>query len=192
MQLKDRDYYTPEEYLELEINSEERNEYIDGEIITMTGAKPNHNQIALNLGSTINFYLKGKPYQVFIADQRLWIPKRRIYTYPDVMITSLPLQFQPNRKDTIINPLILIEVLSQGTKNYDKDEKFAAYRTIENFKEYVLIDQYKIKVEHYVKTDENKWLFSEYNELNQTLSLTNISLEISLTDIYDKVDFNLE
>lgn len=192
MQLKNRDYYSPEEYLELEINSEERNEYIDGEIITMTGAKPNHNQIALNLGSTINFYLKGKPYQVFIADQRLWIPKRRIYTYPDVMITSLPLQFQPNRKDTIINPLILIEVLSQGTKNYDKDEKFEAYRTIENFKEYVLIDQYKIKVEHYVKTDENKWLFSEYNELNQTLSLTNISLEISLTDIYDKVDFNLE
>ena len=115
MQAQEQRDYLPEEYLALEIASDERHEYIDGQIFPMTGGTPNHNQIAVNLGSALNFELKRQPYQVFITDQRLWIAKRRLYTYPDVMVVKGPLQFQEGRRDTLINPLIIAEVLSKST-----------------------------------------------------------------------------
>ncbi|MEH1927319.1 MAG: Uma2 family endonuclease [Nostoc sp.] len=189
MQLQEKRHYSPTEYLELEIISEYRHEYIDGQIIPMTGGTPNHNQIALNLSATLNFALKRQPYRVFIADQRLWIPKKRIYTYPDVMVVAGSLEFSEGRKDTITNPLVICEVLSKSTRSYDRDEKFAAYRTIPSFQEYILIDQYKNHVEQYSKTDGKKWLFSEYEEENSILILSSIQFQISLSDIYDKVDF---
>ena len=182
-------YYSPEEYLEFEVNSELRHEYIDGLIIPMTGGTPNHNQITGNFYAVLNFALKRQPYQVFVTDQRLWIPKRRIHTYPDVMIVQTPLVFEEGRNDTITNPVMIAEVLSKSTKGYDRDEKFAAYRTIASFQEYILIDQYTIHVEQYVKTDNRKWMFLEYEDINDTLNLTSVSCQISLADIYDKVDF---
>ncbi len=185
-------YYSPEEYLELEVNSESRHEYIDGQIIPMTGGTPNHNQIALNLSGALNFALKRQPYRVFVTDQRLWIPKKRIHTYPDVMVVQGQLEFQAGRRDTITNPLMIAEVLSKSTKSYDRDEKFAAYRTIPSFQEYLLIDQYKLHVEQYAKTDNNRWIFTEYEDENETISLASVPFEIVLADIYDKVDFEDE
>ncbi|OUL25037.1 hypothetical protein BV378_15755 [Nostoc sp. RF31YmG] len=185
-------YYSPEEYLELEVNSEERHEYIDGQIILMTGGTPNHNQIAGNFYSVLNFALKRQPYRVFFTDQRLWIPNRRIHTYPDVMMVKTPLEYEEGRRDTLINPVFIAEVLSKSTKSYDRDEKFAAYRTISSFQEYVLIDQYKMHVEQYFKTENNKWIFSEYEDGDVILSLASVSFQISLADIYDNVDFNTE
>lgn len=185
-------HYSLEEYLELEVNSEERHEYIDGQIIPMTGGTPNHNQIALNLGGALNFALKRQPYRVFVTDLRLWIPKQRIYTYPDVMVVNSPLEFVEGRKDTITNPLMIAEVLSKSTKAYDRDEKFAAYRTIPSFGEYILIDQYRMHVEQYCKTDNNKWIFSEYEDGDEMLSLASVGFQIVLGDIYDHVDFDAE
>ncbi|AHJ26646.1 hypothetical protein NSP_2910 [Nodularia spumigena CCY9414] len=192
MQLQEQRYYSPEEYLELEVNSEIRHEYIDGQIIPMTGGTPNHNQLALNLSGTLNFLLKRQPYRVFITDQRLWIPKRRIYTYPDVMVVQTPLEYQEGRKDTLVNPVMIAEVLSKSTKSYDRDEKFAAYRTISSFCEYILIDQYTMHVEHYCKTDNNKWIFSEYDDGDVTLNLAAVPCQVLLADIYDQVDFSVE
>ena len=189
MQAQEKRYYSPEEYLELEVNSEERHEYINGEIIVMTGGTPNHNKIAGNLYAALNFGLKRQPYQVFITDQRLWIPNKRIYTYPDVMVVAGELELAEGRKDTITNPVLIAEVLSKSTRNYDQVEKFAAYRTISTFQEYVLIDQYTMHVEHYYKTAPTKWIFSEYDGEEMMLSLSAFSFEISLADIYDKVDF---
>lgn len=185
-------HYSPEEYLEIEVNSEERHEYIDGQIIPMTGGTPNHNQIALNLGGALNFALKRQPYRVFVTDLRLWIPKKRVYTYPDVMVVNSPLEFVEGRKDTITNPLMIAEILSKSTKAYDRDEKFAAYRTIPSFGEYILIDQYTMHVEQYCKTDNNKWIFSEYEDGDVMLSLASVSFQIVLADIYDNVDFDAE
>ncbi|MBW4570302.1 MAG: Uma2 family endonuclease [Tolypothrix carrinoi HA7290-LM1] len=185
-------YYSPEEYLEIEVKSEERHEYIDGQIIPMTGGTPNHNQIALNLSGTLNFALKRQPYHVFVTDQRLWIPQKRINTYPDVMVVAGELQFKEGRKDTLTNPIMIAEVLSKSTKSYDRDEKFAAYRTIPSFQEYLLIDQYTMHVEQYSKTDNNRWIFTEYEDADVTISLASISFEISLADIYDKVDFDAQ
>ena len=189
MQAQEKRCYSPEEYLELEVNSEERHEYINGEIIVMTGGTPNHNKIAGNFYAGLNFGLKRQPYQVFITDQRLWIPQRRIHTYPDVMVVAGELELAEGRKDTITNPVLIAEVLSKSTRNYDQVEKFAAYRTISTFQEYVLIDQYTMHVEHYYKTAPTKWIFSEYDGEEMMLSLSAFSFEISLADIYDKVDF---
>lgn len=189
MQAEDKKAYTPEEYLEFEINSEARHEYINGEIILMTGGTPNHNQIALNLSGALNFALKRQPYRVFVTDQRLWIPKKRIYTYPDVMVIQGELQLQEGRRDTITNPLMIAEVLSVSTRSFDKDAKFAAYRTIPTFKEYLLIDQYTMHIEQYFKTEQKRWIFSEYDSADETVSLNSISFQILIEDIYDKVEF---
>ena len=181
--------YTPEEYLAIEISSETRNEYINGEIIPMIGGTPEHNEIASILNAILRTNLKGKPYSIFIADQRLWIPEKKLYTYPDVMIVQRPIQLQIGRKDTVTNPIFIAEVLSQSTKNYDKDEKFSAYRTIPSFQEYLLIDQYSQHIEHYSKSGFNQWIFSEYNNSEDYINLTSISCEISLLEVYDDIDF---
>jgi Uma2 family endonuclease len=181
--------YSPEEYLELEIPSVDKHEYIDGEIRLMPGGTPNHNQAIGNLYAELNLALKQQPYRVFFTDQRLWIPKRRIYTYPDIMVFKGNLQFQEGRKDALINPLIIAEVLSKSTQNYDKCDKFAAYRTIPEFGEYILIDQYAMHIEHYIKTEPRKWTLQEYDEADDQLVLASLSFEISLADLYNKVEF---
>jgi Uma2 family endonuclease len=181
--------YTPEEYLELEIVCETRNEYRNGEIIPMTGGTPDHNEIAGNLNASLKLALKGQPYRIFIADQRLWIPTINIYTYPDVMVLQKPIELQIGRKDTVINPVLIAEILSKSTQNYDRSEKFATYRTIPTFKEYLLVDQYRIHVEHYVKTGVNQWTFSEYDDPNITLSLNTLELQILIADLYENIDF---
>lgn len=180
--------YSPEEYLALEVECETRNEYIDGEIIPMAGGMPNHNRIVLNIASTLNFAFKKQPYEVFAADQRLWIPQRRIYTYPDVMVVNGDLILQEGRKDTITNPVLIVEVLSKSTRNYDQGEKFVAYRTIATFQEYVLIDQYSHSVQQYVKIGVKKWEFQEYDRLEDEVTFVSLPFTITLTDIYDKVE----
>jgi Uma2 family endonuclease len=183
--------YTPEEYLAIEISSETRHEYINGKIIPMTGGTPEHNEITSILNAILRTNLKGKPYSIFIADQRLWIPEKKLYTYPDVMIFQRPIQLQIGRKDTVTNPIFIAEVFSQSTKNYDKDEKFSAYRTIPSFQEYLLIDQYSQHIEHYSKSGFNQWIFSEYNNSEDYINLTSISCKISLLEVYDDIEFKM-
>ena len=192
MQAKEYDYYTPEEYLEFEINSPERHEYINGEIIPMTGGLPNHNLIIGNLYAALNFLLKREPYFVFVTDQRVWIPKQRIHTYPDIMVVEGALQLQTGRRDTITNPLLIVEVLSKSTQIYDQRKKFKFYRTIPSFQEYILIDQYSIHIEQYYKTESNQWIFSEKDGEESILKFNKIPFEIVLADIYNKVDFDAE
>ncbi|MGV0029166.1 Uma2 family endonuclease [Phormidesmis priestleyi] len=124
-----------------------------------------------------------------MTDQRLWVPERNIYTYPDVMIVPKPVELQPGRKDTVINPIAIAEVLSDLTEAYDRGEKFAAYRTIATFQEYLLIDQYQPHVEQYVKQSANQWLFTEYNGLEARVSLATVAVEIALADLYENVEF---
>jgi Uma2 family endonuclease len=184
--------YIPEEYLEAEINSDERHEYIDGEIVLMTGALPNHHRIAGNLHLELGTELKREPYDVCMSDQRLWIPKKRIYTYPDVMVMTQPIQYQEGRRDTLINPIFVAEVLSKSTRSYDKDEKFTAYRTIPEFQEYLLIDQYKIRVEHYIKGKKRAWIFIDYDDETVEISFSSIRCKFLIADLYNKVEFDLE
>ncbi|WP_242038979.1 Uma2 family endonuclease, partial [Anabaena lutea] len=133
-----------------------------------------------------------QPYQVFVTDQRLWIPDKKIHTYPDVMVVKNPLIYEEGRKDTLVNPVMIAEVLSKSTRSKDRDEKFAAYRTIPTLQEYILIDQYTMHVEQYFRTDNNKWIFSEFVDADINLDLASIPCQITLADIYDKVEFNTE
>lgn len=189
MQTKEKLYYSPEEYLEIETAAEYKSEYRDGQIIPMAGGTPNHNRIAGNFSASLNFALKGQAYDVFTSDLRLWIPQTR-YTYPDVMVVSGQLEFAEGRKDTITNPLMIAEVLSESTQNYDRGEKFRLYRTIPTLQEYILISQAEMHVERFAKTDNNKWILSDYDNQNALLPLSSIEFQISLLDIYDKVDFD--
>ncbi len=189
-QIKTEKSYSPEEYLSLEIDSDERHEYINGAIVIMPGGTPNHNKIALNFSAALNLALKRQSYDIFITDQRLWIPTEKIYTYPDIMVIEGELQFQEGRRDTLTNPLIITEVLSTSTEGFDRGKKFAAYRKIPTFKEYILIDQYTMEVEQFTKTESEQWLLSEYRGEDRKLSLKFINFEITLADLYDKVNFD--
>ncbi|AFZ13758.1 protein of unknown function DUF820 [Crinalium epipsammum PCC 9333] len=190
MQLTEKRYYTPEEYLQLEEVADYKSEYIDGEIIPMAGGTTNHNRIALNLSAALNFAFKQQDYEVFIGEVRLWIPKRRIYTYPDVMVVAGEPEYFNNRQDTILNPQVIIEVLSKSTKGYDQQDKFEAYRSIDNLQEYLLIDQTRINVEQYFKTGKKRWTFSEYDQEDEAISLNTVDFKISLLDLYNKVKFD--
>lgn len=183
--------YSPEEYLEMEVLAEERHEYRDGEVVLMAGGLPNHNQVAGNIYATLNFALRGKPYQAFVTDQRLWIPQHRLYTYPDVMVMALPLELQDGRRDTVINPILIVEVLSESTAEYDRGDKFAAYRTIPSFREYVLVSQARKQIEHYLKGSGKKWEFQAYDESDEVVQLETVGLELAIADIYDKVEFDM-
>lgn len=182
--------HSPEDYLELEIASETRHEYINGDIVPMTGGTPNHNRIIRNLCTALTLGLRGQPYEVFVADQRLWIDEHRIYTYPDIMVVQGALAYQEGRRDTITNPVFIVEVLSKSTRDYDRGDKFAAYRTIPMFQEYLLVDQYDYQVEHYAKTSEKKWLFQEYNRHEDRVELKSLlPFTMNLREIYDQVEF---
>lgn len=181
--------YSPEEYLALEVAAEFRHEYINGEIVPMTGGTPNHNRIIRNLCTALTVGLQGQDLEIFVADQRLWIPEAQIYTYPDVMAIAGELTYQAGRRDTITNPTLIIEVLSESTRSYDRGDKFAAYRTLSTFQEYVLVDQYSAHIEHHVKTGAKQWMLQEYDGLDTTLNLVSLGLEISVRDIYAKVQF---
>lgn len=189
MQTKEKIYST-EEYLDLETVAEYKNEYRDGQICPMAGGTANHNRIAGNFSASLNFALKGRRYDVFTNDLRLWIPQVRLYTYPDVMVVSGQLQFVEGRRDTITNPLIIAEVLSESTANYDQGEKFRLYRSIPTLQEYILISQAEMHVEQFAKTADNKWILSEYDGQDTRLTLNHIEFQVSLKDIYDQVEFD--
>ncbi len=182
--------YTPDHYLELELASETRSEYRHGAIIPITGGTPDHNELAINLASWLKSALRGKPYRIFATDQRLWVPNRNLYTYPDVMVVEKNLQLQIGRTDTVINPCFIAEVLSKSTQDYDHGEKFSAYRTIDSFREYLLIDQYSIHIEHYVKTAAHQWLLSEYDDPTITLSLNAFAAQIEIGTLYENIDIS--
>lgn len=182
-------YYSPEEYLKLETAAEYKSEYYKGQIIPIAGITPNHNKIAGNFSAALNFAFKGQTYQVFMSDLRLWIPQTRLFTYPDVMIVSGELEYAEGRRDTITNPVAIAEVLSDSTEDYDRGKKFKLYRSIPSLREYILIAQSEMQVEQFSKTDDNKWILSEYEGENSLLALTSVSFQIALPDIYDKVEF---
>ena len=190
MQVQTRKHiYTPEEYLELEEKAPYKSEYRNGEIIPMTGGTTNHNQIALNFASSLLYVIRGKKYRVFIGDVRLWIPEYREYTYPDVIVTDGKPIYAGKNNTTVTNPLLIVEVLSKSTKNYDQGDKFTFYRSIPQFKEYVLVEQNQYQVMHYSKTNEGEWIFREYKSENDIVKLQHLDFEISLIDIYQDVNF---
>jgi Uma2 family endonuclease len=192
MQIIEKQYFTPQEYLALEEKADFKSEYINGKIIPMAGGTANHNRIAGNFFAILNFALKQQDYEVFNSDMRLWISQRQIYTYPDITIVAGELEFFDNRKDILLNPKVIVEVLSKSTATYDREGKFKAYRTIPSFEEYLLLEQNRISVEHYSKTANKRWSLQEYDEEDELITLVSIPLEITLRDLYNKVKLDID
>lgn len=190
--MQTRTLYSAAEYLALETAATEKSEYRDGRIIPMTGGSTNHNQIIINLIAFLKFGLKGQSFRQFASDVKLWIPATNRYTYPDLMVVKDQPIYHDNRTDTIENPTVIVEVLSKSTQAYDRGDKFKVYRTLPSFEEYVLVNQYAKQIEHYVKTQEKRWIFSEYDQVDSSIQLEKVPFEISIDDLYDQVDFELE
>jgi len=191
MALRQQENYTPEEYLALEETADYRSEYFRGEIFAMSGGSANHNRIARNLVVGLDTAFADKPCEAFINDMRLLVKENGLYTYPDVMAVCGQLEFVPDRTDTLTNPSLIIEVLSKSTAGYDRGAKFELYRALNSLQDYVLVDQAKIHVEHFHRLDDGRWLLQEFNELEDVLKIETIEFEISLTQIYQKVDWTL-
>ncbi len=178
---------SPAEYLAWEVTAETRHEYRNGEIYAMTGGTPNHNRLIRNLCTALTLGLRGQDYEVFVADQRLWIPEVNRYTYPDVMVIAGELVYQPGRRDTVMNPWLIVEVLSEFTRDYDRGEKFAAYRTLPSFQAYLLVDQYAYQVESHTQTAQGQWVSQTYEGLDTDIALPSLNLLLPLADLYDRV-----
>ena len=181
--------YTPDEYRQLEETAEFRNEYRSGEIVQMTGGSINHSQIIGNIYAFLKSALRGKDARPFMSDLRLWIPRYRRGTYPDVMVVEGELVCTEGRKDEILNPVLIVEVLSKSTKDFDREDKFRFYRSIPEFREYVLVNQSEFLVAQYIKTESNEWLFREYEGESATVSFASVEVQMSMIDIYELVVF---
>ena len=193
MESKPQPYYSQTEYFELEEAAEYKSEYHRGKIVQMATNSANHNMIVGDFVTPLNFAFKGQQYyHLFALGLRLWIPQEQFCTYPDVMVVAGKLEFAEGRKDAITNVVMVAEVLSESTADYDRGDKFQLFRYIPTLREYVLIDQYQMQVEQFVKTDDNKWILSEYAGADAVLVLSSVRFEMSLGEMYDRVDFESE
>lgn len=180
-----------QEYRNLETRAETKQEYHDGEIIEMTGGSINHNRLVRNLIRLLDNALRKTIYEVFPSDLRLWIPQYNCGLYPDLMIIAGEPLFSDNRNDEILNPCVIIEVLSPSTSSYDRGDKFRYYRSIPQLNQYLLVSQGEILIESYSKTSENNWLLQEYTPAREIITLDSLAISLNLVDIYEGVDFNL-
>ncbi len=187
----DKSTYSFAEYLQLEETATYKHEYQDGEIVPMTGGTTDHNKIALNFAAYLKFALKGQKYNIFIGDVKLWIAQYRQATYPDVMLIEGEPIYYETGKTTVTNPRLIVEVLSKSTQNYDQGDKFLYYRSLPEFQEYILISQSRPYVMQYNKTQENKWLLTEYEGENASLSLTSVNFDLSFQEIYEGVTLDI-
>jgi Uma2 family endonuclease len=190
MQIQQK-YYTDKEYLALEEAAEFKSEYHNGEIIPMTGGSINHNRITGNVYAFLKYQLRGQGKEAFTCDLRVWIARYRRFIYPDVFVIQGIPTLSENRTDTVTNPCLIIETLSKSTQYFDHPDKFRYYRSIREFQEYILINQYELLVEHYSKTNDGAWLLREYETADAKIYLSSINIEIALADIYEGVDFDI-
>lgn len=178
-------HITEAEYLAFERESQERHEFYKGEIFLMSGASFKHNVIEDNLRGTLHAFLKGKKCRSFGSNLRIHIPKNTLYTYPDILIVCDEPKFVDNEFDTLLNPAVIIEILSPSTGNYDRGAKFDLYREIETLKEYILIDSATIHCIQYAKNTDSTWTFSEAKAPGDTFNIKTIALQLQLSAVYD-------
>jgi len=174
MSVHHKQLLTPEEYLIIERKAETKSEYFAGEIFLMAGASERHNLIVANLVDEIRVQFKNRPCKVYPSDMRVKIQATGLYIYPDVVVVCTKPEFEDNRNDTLLNPTLIIEVLSDSTEAYDRGKKFEHYRTLNSLSDYLLVSLDNPRVEYYVRQSDGKWLFSAYNDLQDTIELGSI------------------
>lgn len=180
---------TPEEYLTRERLAEFKSEYYNGQIHAMSGARRPHNLIAANLSRVLGNQLADRPCELYIADMRVRVETTGSYSYPDLVAVSGEPRFADGEFDTLLNPDLVIEILSPSTESWDRGGKFANFRRLGSLQDYVLVSQDKIHVEHFARQG-NQWLLTEWDHLEDTLRLASIGCDVALREIYAKVRFS--
>ncbi len=178
---------TAEEYLDLEEKAEYKSEYMDGELLAMAGVSPEHDTIVVNLVVILGHQLKGTPCKAHTSDMRVAVSPSNAYTYPDVSICCKDARYTRRGVANLLNPVVIIEVLSPSTEIYDRRKKFGKYKGIASLKEYVLVSQEEILVERYARQPPGDWLYSSLSSLDDALQLTSVPATLKLRDIYDRV-----
>lgn len=178
---------TIEEYLEFEQTAEEKHEYYKGEIFAMSGSKVPHNTIAMNLSGILVQKLKGKSCRPYNSDQRIYIPQNSLFTYPDISIICGKAETKDNDDWNILNPTVIIEVLSKSTRDYDMGGKFVLYRDIPSLKEYILVDSESLNIYAFRINAGGHWELQEYKQIEDVLPIKVLDLTIPLVEIYEEV-----
>ncbi len=178
-----------EEYRDREAVAQVRHEFRNGEMIAMPGGSINHSSIIVDLLLALGVLLQGTDFNLYGSDMRVWIPELQVGTYPDVMVVAGEPVLNGDRTDEVLNPVFIAEVLSPSTSSYDRGDKFAAYRTIPSFQEYLLIEQGRPAVEHHWKTEDGRWHLEELRGLDAIAPLEHLPVELPLASLYRRVQF---
>ena len=179
---------TPEQYLEMDRKAERRSEYVNGEILAMAGASREHTLIVTNLVREVSGRMRGRPCETYSNDMRVKISPSR-YTYPDLTIVCGTPEFADEKFDVLLNPIVIMEVLSPTTENDDRSWKFAHYRRLATLNDYVMLSQRRPIVEHYTRQADDRWVLTEIRELENVLRLPSIGCDLPLSEIYERVEF---
>lgn len=182
-------YLTVEDYLVQERSGLEKHEYYAGEIFALAGGTVTHNLIATNITGMVYNQLRRRPCTIYASDQRVKIAATGLYTYPDVVIVCGQPQFEDEHQDTILNPIVIMEILSPSTEKYDRGKKFQNYRAIPSFTDYILVSQYSCQIEHYQRQSDYQWLLSVYTARDASVYLASVDCTLILDDVYEKVIF---
>ncbi|MEG3860751.1 Uma2 family endonuclease [Microcoleus sp. herbarium12] len=182
--------FTPDEYRAIEETAEERHEYCNGEIITMSGGSPAHSRITVDITTFLNMAVRDTNFQIYNGDLRIWIPSFNHGTYPDVTVIDGEPEFNGSRTDEIINPLLVVEVLSPSTEAYDRGEKFRKYRSLASFCEYLLVSQTEPYIEQYHNLDRqssDRWQWQVYDGIDRAIELHSLNIQLPLAEVYRRI-----
>ena len=187
--LQEKKWMSPEEYLAFEKKSEIKHEFFDGEMFAMTGASLNHNRISRNIERELGVLLKGSSCENLSGDMRVKIQAKEQYMYPDIVIACDDILLEKiNGVETLLNPIVIIEILSDSTEAYDRGKKFSSYRLISSLQEYILVSQTHCQVEKFIRGDDS-WRYFSYEDMNQSITIDSVDAELLLSDIYYRVEF---
>ena len=181
--------FSPTEYLAMEEVADSKSEYFSGKIFTMSGGTPDHSSVAVNLIAALGTRLAAKPCRVFNSDMRLHIERNGLYTYPDVMVICGKIELVKRRNDTVTNPVLIVEVLSESTRDYDRGLKFNLYKQVPSLREYVVVESENPRVECYRRGADDQWVVEMMDDPGATVRLASVACEIPMGEIYRKVSW---
>ena len=184
-------FITPEQYLEIERKAEFRSEYYNGEMFAMSGASWPHSLIVAHLTRELSQQLRQRPCSVVSQDLRVRVKATGLYTYPDVVVVCGEPQFSDDKPDTLLNPSVIIEVLSPTTEAYDRGRKFGHYRAIESLREYVLVSSDIVSAELFVRREDGQWTLTAADKMEDAIEIPSVQCRLALADIYEKVKLGL-
>ncbi len=188
MSVQPKRFITPEEYLEIERAADHKSEYFNGEMFAMAGASEPHNLITANIIIALGTQLRGTPCRSYTSDLRVRVRENGLYTYPDVTVVCGESELTDDHQDTLLNPTVIVEVLSPSTEAYDRGAKFDLYRPIESLREYILVSQDRRHIDQFVRQQNGQWAFSDADGEEAEIFLPSINCRLRLSDVYDRVE----